>query len=101
MTFNGHRIHYDLPYATQGEGYPGLVVHGPLIATLNMRAFVQANPNANVEQFRFRGLRPLISPVPFEVGGLIIEPGKAQVWAGNRDGIAQWGEIILSTGNLT
>ena len=101
VTFNGHRIHYDLPYATQSEGYPGLVVHGPLIATLNMRAFVQANPHANVEQFSFRGLRPLISPAPFEVGGLIIKPGKAQVWAGNGDGIAQCGEIIFSTGNLT
>ena len=34
LTFNGHRIHYDRPYAMQEEGYPGLVVHGPLIATL-------------------------------------------------------------------
>ena len=34
LTFNGHRIHYDLAYAREVEGYPGLVVHGPLIATL-------------------------------------------------------------------
>jgi 3-methylfumaryl-CoA hydratase len=34
LTFNGHRIHYDRRYVTEVEGYPGLVVHGPLIATL-------------------------------------------------------------------
>ena len=39
MTFNGHRIHYDYPYVTGTEGYSGLVVHGPLIATLSLRAF--------------------------------------------------------------
>lgn len=99
VTFNGHRIHYDLPYATQCEGYSGLVVHGPLIATLNLRAFVKANPQTNIKQFNFRGVRPLISPTTFEVGGLIIEPGKAQVWAGSGEGIAQWGEIVFSEGD--
>jgi itaconyl-CoA hydratase/mesaconyl-C4 CoA hydratase len=44
VTFNGHRIHYDHPYVTGTEGYPGLVVHGPLIATLSLRAFCRANP---------------------------------------------------------
>ena len=34
LTFNGHRIHYDRRYVTEVEGYPGLIVHGPLIATL-------------------------------------------------------------------
>jgi itaconyl-CoA hydratase/mesaconyl-C4 CoA hydratase len=43
VTFNGHRIHYDKPYAIQEEGYPDLVVHGPLIATLMVQAFVDAN----------------------------------------------------------
>ena len=36
LTFNGHRIHYDRKYVTEVEGYPGLIVHGPLIATLLM-----------------------------------------------------------------
>ena len=36
LTFNGHRIHYDRRYVTEVEGYPGLIVHGPLIATLLM-----------------------------------------------------------------
>lgn len=98
VTFNGHRIHYDWPYVTEVEGYPGLVVHGPLIATLNLRAFTRAHPTAQVRRFSFRGLRPLISPQPFEVGGRLMEPGKAQVWAGNQDGSAQLGEIEYSQG---
>ncbi|MFV3015726.1 FAS1-like dehydratase domain-containing protein [Pseudomonas sp. KHB2.9] len=96
VTFNGHRIHYDWPYVTETEGYPGLVVHGPLIATLNLRAFTKAHPTARLKRFSFRGVRPLISPHPFEVGGRLTDGGKAQVWAGNQDGIAQLGEIEFS-----
>lgn len=96
VTFNGHRIHYDWPYVTETEGYPGLVVHGPLIATLNLRAFTSAHPTARLKRFSFRGVRPLISPHPFEVGGRLIDNGKAQVWAGDQDGIAQLGEIEFS-----
>ncbi|MCP2022233.1 UNVERIFIED_ORG: itaconyl-CoA hydratase/mesaconyl-C4 CoA hydratase [Pseudomonas reinekei] len=98
VTFNGHRIHYDWPYVTETEGYPGLVVHGPLIATLNLRAFTKANPNARLKRFTFRGVRPLISPQPFEVGGRLIDSGKAQLWAGNQDGTAQIGEVEFSLG---
>lgn len=93
VTFNGHRIHYDWPYVTETEGYPGLVVHGPLIATLNVQAFVRANPQLTVRRFSFRGVRPLICPDAFEVGGRLIGEGKAQVWAGNHAGQAQVGEI--------
>jgi len=93
VTFNGHRIHYDWPYVTEAEGYPGLVVHGPLIATLNLRAFCRANPQARLRRFAFRGLRPLICPEPFELGGRMLTPGKAEVWAGNGAGIAQRGEV--------
>ncbi|AFY20537.1 MaoC family dehydratase N-terminal domain-containing protein [Pseudomonas sp. UW4] len=98
VTFNGHRIHYDWPYVTQTEGYPGLVVHGPLIATLNLRAFTKAHPNVRLKRFTFRGVRPLISPQPFEVGGRLIDSGKAQLWAGNQDGTAQIGEVEFSLG---
>lgn len=98
VTFNGHRIHYDHPYATETEGYPGLVVHGPLIATLNLRAFTRAHPRAEIRRFSFRGVRPLICPAPFQVGGRISEPGIAQVWAGNTDGLAQSGEIEFIEG---
>jgi itaconyl-CoA hydratase/mesaconyl-C4 CoA hydratase len=93
VTFNGHRIHYDWPYVTEAEGYPGLVVHGPLIATLNLRAFCRANPEARVKRFAYRGVRPLIAPQTFETGGRIVAPGKAELWAGNADGIAQKAEV--------
>ncbi|MBF3272141.1 itaconyl-CoA hydratase, partial [Pseudomonas aeruginosa] len=93
VTFNGHRIHYDWPYVTDAEGYPGLVVHGPLIATLALRAFCRANPQARLRRFAYRGLRPLICPEPFEVGGRLLAAGKAEVWVGNGAGLAQRGDV--------
>jgi len=95
VTFNGHRIHYDFPYVTETEGYPGLVVHGPLIATLSLRAFCRAHPGARLRRFAYRGLRPLIAPQPFEVGGRLVRPGVAELWAGNDAGLAQRGEVLF------
>ncbi len=97
VTFNGHRIHYDWPYATETEGYSGLVVHGPLIATHVLDAFKRARPEATIRSFRFRGRRPLIAPTPFQVAGRIERAGQASVWAGNEDGPAQQGEIVFDT----
>lgn len=57
LTFNGHRIHYDAPYAMQVEGYPGLVVHGPLMATL--LANLARQELGRLTQFSFRGRAPL------------------------------------------
>ncbi|EJM57804.1 hypothetical protein PMI29_04691 [Pseudomonas sp. GM49] len=93
VTFNGHRIHYDWPYATEQEGYPGLVVHGPLAATLALQAFVHANPGAQVRRFSFKGVRPLICPANFEVGGAVDEKGIATIWAGSGAGIGQEGRV--------
>jgi itaconyl-CoA hydratase/mesaconyl-C4 CoA hydratase len=95
VTFNGHRIHYDWPYVTETEGYPGLVVQGPLIATLNLSAFCRANPQARIRRFEFRGIRPLISPQPFIVGGRLYAPGRAELWAGNDAGMAQRAELTF------
>ena len=92
VTFNGHRIHYDWPYVTETEGYAGLVVHGPLIATLNLRAFCRANPAARLRRFAYRGLRPLIAPHQFELGGRLVAPGRAELWAGDHNGLAQKAE---------
>jgi 3-methylfumaryl-CoA hydratase len=66
MTFNGHRIHYDLPYATGVEGYAGLVVHGPVQATLlyNLAASTEGRPPA---RFEYRGLSPAIAGHPIRV----------------------------------
>ena len=71
LSFNGHRIHYDRPYATDVEGYPGLVVHGPLIATLLLHEFVQRHPQADVASYEFRAIRPICDTGPFFVCGAV------------------------------
>jgi 3-methylfumaryl-CoA hydratase len=58
LTFNGHRIHYDQPYATQVEGYPGLVTHGPLMATLMLDLCERNMGPDGLASFAFRGLGP-------------------------------------------
>ncbi|MFT3814866.1 MAG: MaoC family dehydratase N-terminal domain-containing protein [Acidovorax sp.] len=80
LTFNGHRIHYDRPYAMQEEGYPGLVVHGPLIATLLMEELRRAHPDKRVRGFEFKAVSPLFDTAPFSVNGKV-EGGKARLWA--------------------
>jgi 3-methylfumaryl-CoA hydratase len=67
LTFNGHRIHYDAPYAREIEGYAGLVVHGPLIATLLMRACARARPERRLERLSFRGLSPSFAGRPLSI----------------------------------
>lgn len=58
LTFNGHRIHYDHPYVTGVEGYPGLIVHGPLIAMLLFEAARKTNDNRAPKAFAFRAMSP-------------------------------------------
>jgi 3-methylfumaryl-CoA hydratase len=80
LTFNAHRIHYDRRYATEVEEYPGLVVHGPLIATLLMDLLRRNQPGANVARFSFRAVSPLFDTGPFTVCGK--PEGKAiALWA--------------------
>lgn len=80
LTFNGHRIHYDYPYVTQEEGYPGLVVHGPLTATLLLQGFLQAHPGKRVTGFAFRAVGPIYDNQTFDVCGEITGPGQAKLW---------------------
>jgi itaconyl-CoA hydratase/mesaconyl-C4 CoA hydratase len=93
VTFNSHRIHYDHPYATLVEGYPGLVVHGPLIATLMLQAFCDEHPNKRVTTMRYRGLRPLICEQGFSVGGALEGDGEAQLWAESGRMLAHQAEV--------
>jgi 3-methylfumaryl-CoA hydratase len=87
VTFNGHRIHYDQPYATRVEGYPGLVVHGPLIATLLVDLLRRNRPDADLETFSFRAMRPLFDTAPFEVCGLPDNAsGSAKLWTRDAEG---------------
>ena len=69
LTFNGHRIHYDHPYATEIEGYPGLVVHGPLIATLLLDLVGEALPQRRLRRFAYRAHAPLFAGQPFFLTG--------------------------------
>ncbi len=80
LTFNGHRIHYDHPYTTRVEGYPGLVFHGPLTATMLLGFFKEVNPGKAVKKFSFRAIGPLFDNQSFDLCGREIEPGKASLW---------------------
>jgi 3-methylfumaryl-CoA hydratase len=65
LIFNGHRIHYDRRYVTEVERYPGLIVHGPLIATLLVDLLLEKIPGARLASFEFRAMRPLFDGRPF------------------------------------
>ena len=87
LTFNGHRIHYDRKYVTEVEGYPGLIVHGPLIATLLMDLVRRNAPGADVASFRFRAVRPTFDLHAFRVNGQVQSDGKAiKLWAQDHEG---------------
>ncbi|HEX4944604.1 MAG TPA: MaoC family dehydratase N-terminal domain-containing protein [Usitatibacteraceae bacterium] len=87
VTFNGHRIHYDHPYVTKVEGYPGLVVHGPLIATLLVDLLRRSRPEACLRSFAFRAIRPLFDTAPFTVCGLPDDPApSATLWTRDAEG---------------
>ena len=85
LTFNSHRIHYDRDYATQVEGYPGLVVHGPYLATLLMDHFLRNRPGRTVTGFRFRAKSPLFDGAPFSLH-LADTPEGAELWAADAEG---------------
>jgi len=85
LTFNGHRIHYDRQYVTEVEGYPGLIVHGPLIATLLMDLLRRQAPDAEVAAFRFKAVRPTFDGHPMQVNGRR-EGNDVTLWAQDHEG---------------
>ena len=87
LTFNGHRIHYDRRYVTQIEGYPGLVVHGPMIATMLLDLLRRERPDAVVASYEFRALRPVFDINHFFVCGEALADGKTfHLWAKDHEG---------------
>ncbi len=87
LTFNGHRIHYDRQYVTQVEGYPGLIVHGPLIATLLTDLVRRHESHAVLRRFEFRALRPTFDLHPFFVSGEPSADGRqVKLWAHDHEG---------------
>jgi 3-methylfumaryl-CoA hydratase len=87
VTFNGHRIHYDHPYATGVEKYPGLVVHGPLIATLLVDLLRRETPGIVLKGYTFRALRPLFDTASFSTCGSPDPMGaSARLWTRDAEG---------------
>lgn len=87
LTFNGHRIHYDRQYAQSVEGYPDLVVHGPLIATLLLDTVARFVPGVVVREYAYKAVRPTFLGDTFSVCGRRSEDSKAiQLWSADHEG---------------
>lgn len=86
LTFNGHRIHYDQPFCTSTEGYEGLVVHGPLLATLLIDLLRRHLPDATVTRFDFRAMATIFDTQHFSVHGARQGDGRFRLWARRQDG---------------
>ncbi|MFZ2296001.1 MAG: acyl-CoA dehydrogenase, partial [Polaromonas sp.] len=87
LTFNGHRIHYDRKYVTEVEGYPGLIVHGPLIATLLVDLVRRQAPGAFIKRLNFKAVRPTFDLHPFRLNGQPSADGKTvKLWAEDHEG---------------
>ncbi|RZT08230.1 3-methylfumaryl-CoA hydratase [Duganella sp. CF402] len=85
LTFNSHRIHYDHPYVVQEEGYPDLVVHGPLCATLLVEEVRRQYPDRRIAAFEFKALSPLFANAEFGIGGCL-DGSTVHVWTETPDG---------------
>ena len=97
LTFNGHRIHYDRRYVTEVEGYPGLIVHGPLIATLLLDLLRRERPDAQVAQFAFKAVKPIFDVAPFEVCGQQVDDRHVKLWARTTEGhLAMEASVVLA-----
>lgn len=99
LTFNPHRIHYDRKYSNEEEGYPGLVVHGPLIATLMVDLCRRNCPDKVISEFSFRALAPLFDVAPMILGGEFhSEKQTVDVWAASKEGgLASQGTVKFIT----
>lgn len=86
LTFNAHRIHYDRDYARDVEGYGGLVVHGPYLATLLMHHFLSASRGKAIRSFSFRALSPLLDTDVFDLC-LAWREDAALLWTQTKAGI--------------
>jgi 3-methylfumaryl-CoA hydratase len=85
LSFNSHRIHYDADYAKNEEGYPGLVVHGPLTALL-LSELARARMDSAMTEYSFRGRAPIFEPWPFHLIGQPGDGGSVELEAVRNDG---------------
>ena len=84
LTFNGHRIHYDAPYVRKAEGYPGLIVHGPMQATMLVQLAARIR-GRRPARFEFRSLSPLFDDADFTLNATDDGDG-LQLWTCSSDG---------------
>ena len=84
LTYNAHRIHYDRDYATRHEGYPGLVVQAPLLATMLLDSSFTAVDDLEIAEFSFRAMRPTFDLAPLAMHGKR-EDGRLTLWSTNPD----------------
>jgi len=87
LMFNGHRIHYDRPYAMEVEAYPGLVVPGPLVATLLLDLLRRHWPDRPLRRFAFRAVSPVFDSAPLELCARVGEDGEIVLWARDANGL--------------
>ena len=87
LTFNAHRIHYDTPYVTEVEGYPGLIVHGPLLATMMLELLWQNLPEAQLSTFEFKALRPVFDNQACTIRATSPDSeGNVRLWIADHEG---------------
>ena len=95
LTYNGHRIHYDRDYTIREEGYPGLLVHGPLIATLIVDNALRWRPTWPIRRFAYRARSPLFMGTAFDLCAAAT-PSGVRVWAQTPGySVAMEGELTL------
>jgi 3-methylfumaryl-CoA hydratase len=95
ITFNSHRIHYDREYVTTEEGYPGLVVHGPLLATLMLELVRERQPGHAVRRFEFRAIAPVFDAQRIEACGKP-DGDRIDVWIRGASGsLHMRGNVVL------
>ena len=87
LTFNGHRIHYDRPYAKDEEFYPALVVHGPLLVTLLMDLKQQHLAERQIKKYKFRAVRPTFDTNAFTVAGKL-DGNELSLWSSDQNGFS-------------
>jgi 3-methylfumaryl-CoA hydratase len=97
LTFNSHRIHYDRTWAMEVEGYPGLVVHGPLTTTLLIDFARDQNPGRRIVGYTTQARAPLFDNAPFELRGRPAGDGRCELWAVTPEGtVAMSAEVELA-----
>jgi 3-methylfumaryl-CoA hydratase len=97
LIFVGHRIHYDHPYVTQVEGYPGLLVHGPLMGLVQLELARRSNPGRQIAKYEYRAVSPVFHTAPFTVNARAEADGSVTTWIANAaGGLAQQGKVTFA-----